>query len=262
MSTIPSLSSVTDILDTDQVMITHSDGQSYKIAGSELNKRNQIIIASSTTITGTPLKTGNVVRVYFTADITGANTTSALVINYNGTNYNVKAPKNGALVNFVASNLGGSPVVYKYLQAYTTLELLFDGTQFVIVGNPVVISTADYTIYTDGKALYKPCYIKLRNKPLVAKSSSGGWDARDLGLDNSYIYVNGAGSLKDNPSAASIRSGLTISYSITAGVDGVNSHLFYITATLNNLTVGNTYYLNADIFTLKLQEFNTKSFTE
>jgi hypothetical protein len=131
-------------------MITHSNGESFKIAGSEINKRNQAVIASTTTMTGAPLKTAIIVRVYFTADITGSNTTTGLVINYNNVNYNVKVPKNGTLANFVASDLGGSPAVYKYLQANTMLELLYDGTQFIIIGNPVVLSSRNYTIYADG----------------------------------------------------------------------------------------------------------------
>lgn len=150
MITIPSLSDVTDILDTDQVIVTNAQGQSYKIAGSELNKRHKVIIADSTTVTGAPLKTGNCVRIYFTADITANNTTTVLQINYNNVNYYVKVPKNGALENFVAFNLGGSPAVYKYVQAYTTLELLFDGTQFIIMCNPVVISGTNFTIFADG----------------------------------------------------------------------------------------------------------------
>ena len=148
--TIPSLDPVTDILDTDKIMVTQSSGQTYTIDGASFNKRNQAVIANSTTLTGAPLKTGNIVRAYFTADITGVNTTTGLVLNYNGSNKNVKVPKDGALVNFTAQNMGGSPTVYKYLQAYTTLELLYDGTNFVIIGNPVVISSADYTIYADG----------------------------------------------------------------------------------------------------------------
>lgn len=150
MITIPSLNNVTDILDTDMIMVTQQSGQSYKIAGSELNKRGKIIIANSTTITGAPLKAGSSVRVYFTVDLTAANASTTLQLNYNNVNYYVKAPKDGTLINFVATNLGGSPAVYKYLQKYTTLELLFDGTQFVIIGNPVILSSADYTIYADG----------------------------------------------------------------------------------------------------------------
>lgn len=155
MITIPSLNDVNDILDTDMIMVTQQSGQSYKIAGSEINKRGKIIIANGTTITGAPLKAGSSVRVYFTVDLTAANASTTLQLNYNNVNYYVKAPKDGTLINFVATNLGGSPAVYKYLQKYTTLELLFDGTQFVIIGNPVILSSADYTIYADGKKYEK-----------------------------------------------------------------------------------------------------------
>lgn len=156
MITIPSLNNVTDILDTDMIMVTQQSGQSYKIAGSELNKRGKIIIANGTTITGAPIKAGSSVRVYFTVDLTAANASTTLQLNYNNVNYYVKAPKDGTLINFVATNLGGSPAVYKYLQKYTTLELLFDGTQFVIIGNPVILSSADYTIYADGQTVLVP----------------------------------------------------------------------------------------------------------
>lgn len=167
MITIPSLSDVTDILDTDLVMVTNSQGQSYKIAGSELNKRNKIIIASSTTVTGALLKTGNCVRIYFTANINGVNASTTMQINYNGTNYYVKVPKNGALANYVAFDLGSS--TYRYVQAYTTLELLYDGTQFVILGNPVVISSTDYTIYADG--LKRVDYVTANDKGMVTSNA-------------------------------------------------------------------------------------------
>ena len=106
---------------------------------------------ASVTVYGKPLRTGSTVRVMFMADITGANTTSVLTLTYNGVNIPVKVGKNGALSNFVASEVSSG--VYKYVQAYTTLELMFDGTQFIIIGNPVVLSSADYTIYADGKRL-------------------------------------------------------------------------------------------------------------
>ena len=153
-TTIPALSSVTDILDNDMVIITHSNGESFKIAGSEINKRNQAVIApdaTPTTLTGAPLKTGNIVRVYWKVDVTGSNTSTGLTLNYNNVNYSVKVPRNGTLVNLTAIDLGSS--VYKYLQAYTTLELLYDGTQFILLGNPVLISTANYTYTADGKGI-------------------------------------------------------------------------------------------------------------
>lgn len=109
---------------------------------------SEVIMASSTVITGKTLVSGASNKIMFTADISGSNTTTVLSLTYNGIAYNVKVGKNGALSNFVASEV--STGVYKYVQAYTTLELAFDGSQFIIIGNPVVLSSEDYTIYADG----------------------------------------------------------------------------------------------------------------
>ena len=38
MITVPALSSVNDILDSDLIMVTHSNGESYKISGSDFKK--------------------------------------------------------------------------------------------------------------------------------------------------------------------------------------------------------------------------------
>lgn len=113
---------------------------------------SEVIMASSTAITGKSLVSGASIKIMFTSDITGSNTSTVLSLTYNGTAYNVKVGKNGALSNFVASEV--STGVYKYVQAYTTLELAFDGSQFIIIGNPVVLSSSDYTIYADGFKSY------------------------------------------------------------------------------------------------------------
>lgn len=109
---------------------------------------SEVIMASSTAITGKSLVSGASIKIMFTSDITGLNTSTVLSLTYNGTAYNVKVGKNGSLSNFVASEVSSG--TYKYVQAYTTLELAFDGSQFIIIGNPVVLSSADYTIYADG----------------------------------------------------------------------------------------------------------------
>jgi len=107
------------------------------------------ISASTTTITDAPpLQNGITLRIFFTSEIAGTDNTTVLQITYNGTSYNVKVPKDGALQNYVAFEVSSG--VFKYLQAYTTLELLFDGTQFVIIGNPVVLSGSNYLYYADG----------------------------------------------------------------------------------------------------------------
>lgn len=125
-----------------------NNGQLFKA----VQKNNGCIITLSsapTTITNAPtIETGNVIKIMFGGDVTGADTTTALTISYNGTSRNVKVCKNGALENVYAHEV--STDSFKFIQAYTTLEFVFDGTNFVIVGNPVVLSDTDYTIYADG----------------------------------------------------------------------------------------------------------------
>lgn len=147
-TTIPALDPCSDIQDTDLILVTHSNGLSEKTTGEVINKRSRAIIADSTTITWLPIKSGNVVRIFFTVELTAVNGSTALVIKYNNVNYTVKVPRNGSLVNFTAYDLGSN--TYKYLQANTELDLLSDGTNLIILGNPVMLSTADYTIYADG----------------------------------------------------------------------------------------------------------------
>ncbi|MBO7731662.1 MAG: LamG domain-containing protein [Methanobrevibacter sp.] len=147
-TTIPALDPCSDILDTDLILITHSNGLSEKTTGAEINKRHRAIIADSTTVEGIPIKTGNVIRIFFTAALTAANGSSTLTIKYNNVNYTVKVPRNGTLANYTAFDLGSG--TYKYLQANTELNLLYDGTNLIILGNPLVLSDTGYSIFADG----------------------------------------------------------------------------------------------------------------
>lgn len=66
--------------------------------------------------------------------------------------YNVMVNKDGTLINLpIHKFTESSDVVYKSLQANTILNLFFDGTQFVVIGNPIVLSSTDYIIYANGK---------------------------------------------------------------------------------------------------------------
>jgi hypothetical protein len=56
--------------------------------------------------------------------------------------------KNGTLADFSAQHIGAD---YKFIQANTAINFMFDGTYLVVLGNPVVLSSTDYTIYADGK---------------------------------------------------------------------------------------------------------------
>lgn len=129
-----------------------TDGDMHAVTSNAVFDTYAVISASSTVITGKPISQRSVIKIMFTSAISGSDTTTAMSISYNGTNYPVKVGKNGSLANFTASEISSG--TYRYLQAYTTLELAFDGTQFIIIGNPVVLSSADYTIYADGTAKY------------------------------------------------------------------------------------------------------------
>lgn len=107
------------------------------------------VLASSSSIAGPTLAIGDIVKVMFTSDLTALDGTTALGLSYNGTSFPVKASSGGSLVGLFAHEVVSG--TFKYLQAYTTLELVFDGTNFVVVGNPVVLSGTDYTIYADGQ---------------------------------------------------------------------------------------------------------------
>jgi hypothetical protein len=152
---------------------------SFQNLFNKARRNNIFITATNTTIVGPKLQAGDVIRVFFIAQQEGTDTTTAMALSYNNTSYNVKAPCNGSLKDFTANAITvetrelskgaeteeeekvdtkstrATSTAYVYCQAYTTLELLFDGTQFVIIGNPVVISNSDYTIYTDGSVNHK-----------------------------------------------------------------------------------------------------------
>jgi hypothetical protein len=126
--------------------------------------------SSNTNVTGASLYTGATLKILFTAQIAGADTSSALTITYNNSPYTVKVAKDGSLVDFTAKASGNA---FVYCQAYTTLELMFDGTNFIIIGNPVVISNSDYTVYADGSITYT--------------SKQSIINAETFGVDNSTV---------------------------------------------------------------------------
>ena len=113
---------------------------------------NSFVSASSTTITGPLLVSGGTIRVLFTQNITGSDTTTGLTISYNTQSIAVKVYKDGSLENFTAAKISWqeSSVVHRYIDAGTTVELLYDGTQFIIVNDPVVLKSSKYAIHADG----------------------------------------------------------------------------------------------------------------
>lgn len=118
-----------------------------------VQKNNGCIITAAATpavITGAPaIEAGNVIKIMFGGDVIGANAGTALTISYNGSAKTVKVCKNGAPADVFAHEITSG--TFKYIQANTVMEFVYDGTYLVVVGNPVVLSGTDYTIYADGK---------------------------------------------------------------------------------------------------------------
>ena len=118
--------------------------------GTEYKPVGNVITATSLSVTGPALAAGDVVRVMFTTDIAGSDTSTPLALTWNSgvTPIPVKVAKEGSLASVYAKEVATN--IFKYISGYVTLELAFDGTNLVIVGNPVVLSGAGYTIYADG----------------------------------------------------------------------------------------------------------------
>lgn len=111
-------------------------------------------LVNSKTITGVAtLVAGSVLPLYFTADINGSNVEQTLTLTYNGTPYAVKVAYENSLVDFKAKLIGGT---YKFIQANTALSFMFNGTYLIILGNPVVLSTSNYTYNADGSSPFLP----------------------------------------------------------------------------------------------------------
>lgn len=156
-----------------------------------------IISASSTTINSISLNDGESIKVLFTADISGSDTTTGMSILYNGTTTPVKVAKNGSLIDFTAKEIDTN--IFKYLQAYTTLELYYDGinSYFIIMNNPIVLSSADYEIYANGYNGQK--ILDWNNAQSINISTTGTTITNDgwlIGVflrtteGRSYLYLN------------------------------------------------------------------------
>ena len=113
-------------------------------AGAQLST---IVEANSTTITGPFLGNSGIITVLFTANLSANDGTTGLVITYNGNPINVMVSKDGIPSAFTAANIGWGKqsAVYRYLDAYTTLKLYYNGTNFLILDNPIVLKNEAYS---------------------------------------------------------------------------------------------------------------------
>lgn len=85
----------------------------------------------------------------------GYNTTSASAMTLNGKL--VKVVDEGTLKNLPSHNINNS---YKYLDPNTVLELYYNGTDFVVIGNPIVLKSSTYVVYADGHTSVDETYPK------------------------------------------------------------------------------------------------------
>ena len=110
--------------------------------------------AKTVSITGFTLYTGVTVKVMFT----NGNSNNAPTLNVNSTGAkNIKVVKAGAKITppvHTGKWRGASSATTEAWQPLTILELMYDGTDWVIIGNPVVedYSSTDqsYTVYANG----------------------------------------------------------------------------------------------------------------
>ena len=125
------------------------DGTKTDQVYKAVRKNCGCIMASSLTISSAPsIDTNNVVKIMFTSNIAANDETTGMVITYKGTGYPVWACKDGTLVTLKGHTINGST---KYLQANTILELIFDGSKFIVIDNPVVLSGDGYKVHANGK---------------------------------------------------------------------------------------------------------------
>ena len=209
----------------------NKNGEDYKPIGN-------VITATSLSVSGPDLADGDVVRVMFTTDIAGSDTSTPLALTWNGgvTPIPVKASKEGSLASVYAHEVATN--IFKYISGYITLEMVFDGTNLVIIGNPVVLSGSDYTIYADGYD--EKAYIKNQNKlsdyetatlpmivpydgELVTAASNGGYVTFSI---NGTQYTVGSSAGMTSTSGMIIKKGDNLQLQALIGTVGFTARYY------------------------------------
>lgn len=108
-----------------------------------------IVSLADTNITNLTINTGDTLKVTFDSNVEGEDTSTPFTLSYENTDYPVKAYKEGQLVSIYAKELTTGN--YMYIHKGVFLDLWFDGEQFIVIGNPVVLSGVDYKVYANGK---------------------------------------------------------------------------------------------------------------
>ena len=136
---------------------------------------------SPTGLDGLSIAAGDVVKLTFKYALQTSNASgiTAVKLNIGGANGNIQSVQAGALTNVKSHQFAGgnysSTYKYKVWDAYTTLELMWTGSAWIVMGNPVLCSyfssSVGYTVYANG---------------LVEQ-----WGYKQIGTDSdSYISVD------------------------------------------------------------------------
>ena len=156
--------------------------------------------AKTVSIPGFTLYTGVTVKVMFT----NGNSNNAPTLNVNSTGAkNIKVVKAGTKITppvHTGKWRGASSATTEAWQPLTTLELMYDGTDWVIIGNPVVedyfSETQSYTVYANGliKQYYRTSHTnstKVISLPIAFTNNNyyvwGGSERTDDGNPNCFI---------------------------------------------------------------------------
>lgn len=147
--------SLVDVVQSGNMSAVTSNAVANKVNGG-LCSTAKTTAAKSVSIDNFVLKVGVIVGVIFTNGNSAANPT----LNVNGTGAKpIKATFGGAKITPAVHSgkwRGESSYTNEMWQAYTTLELMYDGQDWVIMGNPLfeswVSSTgnSDYSVYANG----------------------------------------------------------------------------------------------------------------
>ena len=170
-----------------------SDGvyQALQNAGGSVKYLTTASTTSPVVITNAPaISAGDIVKIWFTANIMVANNTTGLVISYNGIRIPAMLNYSGTLSAFFAKKYYNINK-YQYFQQNTVVDFLYDGTNFIVQGLPVAqnpASTTGIMTMSDGMLYPTAGYV---NNQLATKL---GKEQFSIGQGQSYSFIMAEGT--------------------------------------------------------------------
>lgn len=229
-------SNVTDALLAGERAIYEWNGKTWDyVGGSPLGQINYTTMcttalstAKAATIKGFTLKDGTTIDVYFVNGHYAALSTDPFTINVNGLGAKkIYICKDGVQALMTSHQLtrsesGDSAVHSWFIQPNTTLKLMYlstldsDNGGFVVIGNPIVLSGTDYTIYADGyncKDIYSTSEVKtnkvwIDGKPVYKKDfyfSGNASGNHPHGITNVDTWIKASGIYHRDSATGGVR---------------------------------------------------------